>query len=418
MIKEIQLRRWKSFDEARLFIDPLNILIGTNAGGKSNALDSLRFLQRIGFGKDLTSAILGESTQPGIRGGIEWAALKPHATFELSATIQADDEGTEYQYVIEVDARNRCELVAESLIRIRYRPRTKNNPYKIHLYRTDPVTSDQPSIVARIYNEKQGTKKVLARSLSILSQLPTQSLRKEIAEGVDHVTRVLRGIFVFDLIPSHMRAYSPLSDQLLPDGSNIAGVIAALPEREQSNIETALLDFVRHVPERDIKRVWAEPVGKFNSDAMLYCEEDWGGTQGSSTVDARGMSDGTLRFVGVLTALLTRPERSLLVIEEVDNGLHPSRATLLLRMLRQVGSERHVDVVVTTHNPAMLDALEPQLLPFITVAHRDPITGNSRLTLLEDVKQLPKLLASGPLGRLATQGLIQEAVRATSISDA
>lgn len=417
MIKEIQLRRWKSFDEAKLFVDPLTILIGTNAGGKSNALDSLRFLQRVGSGKDLTSAILGESTQPGIRGGVEWAALKPQSSFELSATIEADD-GTEFQYVIEVDARSRCELISESLIRIKYRPRTKNNPYKIHLYRTDPVTPEQPSIVARLYNAKQGTKKVLARSLSILSQIPATSLRKEIAEGVEQVTKALRGVFVFDPIPSHMRAYSPLADQLLPDGSNVAGVIAALPKTEQAAIEKALSAYVRHVPERDIKRVWAEPVGKFNSDAMLYCEEDWGAVHGASTVDARGMSDGTLRFVSILAALLTRPEKSLLVIEEVDNGLHPSRATLLLRMLREVGANRKIDVVVTTHNPALLDALEPQLIPFITVAHRDSVTGNSRLTLLEDVRQLPKLLASGPLGKLSTQGLIQDAVRSESAGNA
>ncbi|MCF7994391.1 MAG: ATP-binding protein [Chromatiaceae bacterium] len=44
------------------------------------------------------------------------------------------------------------------------------------------------------------------------------------------------------------------------------------------------------------------------------------------------MSDGTLRYdVAIVTALLTREPGSLLVIEEVDNGLHPSRAHLLVR---------------------------------------------------------------------------------------
>jgi predicted ATPase len=164
------------------------------------------------------------------------------------------------------------------------------------------------------------------------------------------------------------------------------------------------------LPERDIRRVYAETVGKFNSDAMLYCEEHWLDDGPPPTVDARGMSDGTLRFLAILTALLTRPARSLLVIEEVDNGLHPSRARLLLDMLKAVGQQRGVDVLVTTHNPALLDAMGTEMVPFISVAYRDPATGYSVLSLLEDLGQLPKLLAQGPIGRLSSQGLIEQSL--------
>ncbi|MCY1308773.1 hypothetical protein D9M70_588090 [compost metagenome] len=98
------------------------------------------------------------------------------------------------------------------------------------------------------------------------------------------------------------------------------------------------------------------------------------------------------------------------MIEEVDNGLHPSRARLLLDMLKAVGMQRGVDVLVTTHNPALLDAMGNEMVPFITVANRDPSTGHSVLTLLESVAQLPKLLAQGPLGRLSSQGLIEQSI--------
>lgn len=117
---------------------------------------------------------------------------------------------------------------------------------------------------------------MLNRSASVLSQIAHLSLRKEIAEGVTKVVKALRGIFALDPIPAHMRNYTPFSELLKPDASNIAGVIAALPEREKLEIEQTLTNYVSHLPERDIRRVWAEPVGKFNSDAMLYCEEQWG----------------------------------------------------------------------------------------------------------------------------------------------
>jgi hypothetical protein len=280
----------------------------------------------------------------------------------------------------------------------------------IKLIRTDPCLQDSPTIIARLYNEKQGTPRQLSRTHPVLFQLLGQKLRQEIQDGVTSVISALREIFILDPIPSHMRNFSPLSERLESDASNIAGVLAALPQEKQKEIENILTQYASQLPERDIRRVYAETVGKFNSDAMLYCEEHWLDEGPPLTVDARGMSDGTLRFLAILTALLTRPSGSLLVIEEVDNGLHPSRARLLLDMLKSVGAQRSVDVLVTTHNPALLDAMGTEMVPFITVANRDPATGNSVLTLLEDIAQLPKLLAQGPIGRLSSQGLIEQSI--------
>jgi hypothetical protein len=87
-----------------------------------------------------------------------------------------------------------------------------------------------------------------------------------------------------------------------------------------------------------------------------------------------------------------------------------SNTKLLLSMLTDVGSVRGVDVLVTTHNPALLDAMGTEMVPFITVAHRDKTLGYSKLTLLEDVGPLPKLLARGTVGTLSSQGLIETAV--------
>jgi len=293
MIKEIKLINWKSFSEAVLYIDPLTVLIGSNAGGKSNALDALLFLNRANI---------------------------------------------------------------------------------------------------------------------ILSQVETLNLRKEIQEGARQVLSQMQNIFVFDPIPSHMRDYAQLSEKLMADGSNIAGVLAGLePERKQ-DVERTLTHYLHDLPERDIKRIWTEPVGKFKTDAMLYCEEGWENLP-THEIDARGMSDGTLRYLAIVTALLTREPNSLLIIEEVDNALHPSRAHLLVDMLKTLGKARSIDVLVTTHNPALLDAAGVSMVPFITVAHRDEVTGFSQLTQLEDIEQLPKLMAGGSLGHLSAQGSIESALK-------
>ncbi len=420
MITELQLENWKSYERASLHIDPLSVLVGTNASGKSNALDALLLLNRVATGAMLTSALKGDGTQSPVRGGVEWAARQPGSVFALGVVCRAD-ELTDYEYRMEGRiTESRCDLHSEQLTRIKYRPgkdgTRKSQAGNIKLLRTDPCAEGSPTIIARLYNEKQGTPRQLSRSHPVLFQLVGQKLRQEIQDGVTAVITALRDIFILDPIPSHMRNFSPLSERLESDASNIAGVLAALPQEKQIEIEKVLTRYASQLPERDIRRVYAETVGKFNSDAMLYCEEHWLDEGPPPTVDARGMSDGTLRFLAILTALLTRPPSSLLVIEEVDNGLHPSRARLLLDMLKAVGSQRGVDVLVTTHNPALLDAMGTEMVPFITVANRDSATGFSVLTLLEDIAQLPKLLAQGPIGRLSSQGLIEQSISSAQIA--
>jgi predicted ATPase len=411
MLKQLILENWKSYKYAELNIDPLTILIGTNASGKSNALDGLQFLNRVASGIDFQSALAGDPNIPSIRGGIEWAAQKPYNQFTLKVLVEGDDDRTDYSYSITIETVPRVQLISEALVRIKRRPQTNKNPYIINLFRTDEATTEQPSMVARLYNGKQGSPKEMRRSHSILSQMGSAlTLRSEIEEGVKAVTDILSRIFILDPIPSLMRYYSQLTQKLNSDASNIAGVLAALSEAQKKEIEDTLSRYAAKLPERDIRRVWAETVGKFNADAMLYCEEIWIPNGEPTIIDARGMSDGTLRFLAILTALLTQPEGSQIVIEEVDNGLHPSRSDLLLRILQEIGSKRHVDILVTTHNPALIDKLVPDLVPFVVIAHRDPETGESKLTLLEDVQNIPKLMAVGSLGTLVTQGSLERSL--------
>ncbi|WP_009632212.1 AAA family ATPase [Synechocystis sp. PCC 7509] len=411
MLKKLILKNWKSYRYAELFIDPLTVLIGTNASGKSNALDGLEFLNRTALGKDIPAALIGDETLSSIRGGVEWAAFKPENQFTLEVLVQGNNDRVDYFYSITVETEPRVQLLAESLVRITKRPKTDKNPHKISLFQADSDSPDNPSIVARLYNTKKGKPKDVRRSNSILSQLTgLASISQDITEGLNIVSQVLKNIFILDPIPSKMRSFSPFSDRILSDASNIAGILAALAEPEKSQVEAEITKYVTDLPGRDIQKVWAEPVGRFKYDAMLYCQEMWVENKESTLIDARGMSDGTLRFLAIITTLLTRPENSQIVIEEVDNGLHPSRSELLIKMLREIGERRQIDILITTHNPALLDALGSEIVPFVVVAHRDNETGESKLTLLENINNLPKLMASGTLGKLTSQGSLEKSL--------
>lgn len=124
------------------------------------------------------------------------------------------------------------------------------------------------------------------------------------------------------------------------------------------------------------------------------------------------MSDGTLRIIAIMTAILTRPKGSLIVVEEVDNGIHPSKAKLLLQYLDELSLDREIDILVTTHNAAMMDALSQpgDMIPFVSVIYRDDEDGISQIKSLDDLEELPRLLSYGSLGKVATQGLVDQFV--------
>ncbi|MGA9377359.1 MAG: AAA family ATPase [Phormidium sp.] len=411
MLKQLTLENWKSFRHAVLPIDPLTILIGTNASGKSNALEALEFLKRTVLGKGFEAALAGDITLPPIRGSVEWATLKPEPYFRLQVLVQGENETTDYLYNLMLRTVNIVELWSESIVKIK-RKNNHESQDELVLFITEEIPGNNPGIFVEIYHPEHPEKKgkiyqQFRRSKSILSQVKAVALAEEIVQGIRLVSEALENIFIVDPIPTKMRGYSPISDRLESDASNIAGVLAALPEEQKLKIENILSTYVKDLPEKDIHKVWAETVGRFNSDAMLYCEELWAKNQPPMLIDARGMSDGTLRFLAILTALLVLPEGSQLVIEDVDNGLHPSRSELLVKMLREIGEQRQIDILATTHNPALLDALGAEIVPFVVVAHRDSETGESELTLLENVENFSKLFASASLGKLTVNGAIE-----------
>lgn len=410
MLKKIILENWKSFRYAEIPIDPLTVLIGTNASGKSNLIDALEFLKRIAKGEEIQAVLAG------IRGGVEWAAFKPQTQFTLKVLLQGEEDDTEYLYSITVETHPPVHILATSLDKIQQDSNNQENPELENLFKT----SNSPSFFSLFSVKNNNSRQELIQSISPfvtnitlegMTNLPEKFFTA--MQGGKFIQQTLEKLFILDPIPSKMRSYSPLSDNLQSDASNIAGVLAALSEEQKAEVEAIISKYIKDLPERDIQKVWAETVGRLGSDAMLYCEELWIPNQPPTLIDARGMSDGTLRFIAILTALLTQPKGSQIVIEEVDNGLHPSRSGLLVKMLREIGEQRQIDILVTTHNPALLDALGSEIVPFIVVAHRDSQTGESKLTLLEELENLPKLIASASLGKLTTKGAIERSLSDT-----
>lgn len=72
----------------------------------------------------------------------------------------------------------------------------------------------------------------------------------------------------------------------------------------------------------------------------------------------------------------------------------------------KIARERNLSILITSHNPALLDAIPKRALPDVVFCYRDPDEGDSRLVRLEDLPNYPELVSRGPLGRLVTQGIL------------
>ncbi len=226
------------------------------------------------------------------------------------------------------------------------------------------------------------------------------------------IQETLSHLFFLDSITAKMRDYSFKSDnRMFSDGSNLSSVLYHLWQQESN--QSIILDFIQSLPEQAIAGL-SFLIGP-RDEVMVQLTETFGNHD--RNYDASLLSDGTLRVLAIAAALLSAPEGSLIVIEEIDNGVHPSRAHHLLANIRDIADRRNLRVLLSTHNPALMDALPDTALSDVVFCYRDPQTGDSRLTRLGDLDNAPGLICQGPLGRLVTTGILDRFIKNPETSE-
>lgn len=403
MLLSISLNNFKSFRDATLTLAPLSLLIGANASGKSNAIEGVRFLSWLAEGRrldDLMSAVQSEDQR--LRGTIKNLAYEGTDTFGFRCTTDIE-YGAEFVIGIHISEEG-MSIVSESV----------NSPQStVPLYNVvEPGHAFSHEVQVQYNNFARGGIKPripCSDQQAVFTQLETPArfagghdkAQKVIPSVVGQYRKLLEEILFLDPNPRAMREYSFIVDRSLKgDGSNLSSVLYDLCVKKRHKAE--VLTFIRSLPEQDIKDV--EFIETPRSEVMVMLTETFGGRD--HTWDVPVLSDGTLRVLAIAAALLSAPEGSLVIIEEIDNGVHPSRAGMLLENIQRVAQSRGVRVLVTTHNPALLDALPIQAIPDVVCCYRDPEEGDSRLARLEDLQRYPELVAQGALGQLMTKGIL------------
>ncbi|MBQ8563450.1 MAG: AAA family ATPase, partial [Firmicutes bacterium] len=115
MIKSFIFEKFKGFDRAVLWLEQVTTLIGSNASGKSNAIEGIQILSELATGRDLSVIFDGTKNSEGnIRGGAKGCCRFGANSFLLGCTIDWDEK-YDLLYRIRIGASSRITVEEESL---------------------------------------------------------------------------------------------------------------------------------------------------------------------------------------------------------------------------------------------------------------------------------------------------------------
>ena len=409
----ITIKNFKSYKEATLPLAPLTLLIGANASGKSNAIEAFRFLSWVAGGERLSTLKnrVNDSDKI-IRGNVSDLPFRETEQFVLSFSADSSNYESIFNIrfneiyfgfeIIETENENfifTFDDVADDGIYVSQE--SLSNNFAIDENKT--IFSIKNSDYSDVFNL---SKELLS---FFLKENGSPYKIEKIYNDINFLKSLILNAYFFDFVPSQMR-YESLSEKgLRSNGQNLAGVLHYLCEKSKNASEnkTKLLDLIKSLPEQNIIDI------KFYVDHRDRVEfaliEDFGSTPKEFPMDL--LSDGTLKVLAIATALLSVPIGSTLVIEEIDNSIHPSRAHDILSLMRQYAEERGLKLLLSTHNPALMDAIPDEALADVVFCYRDPRQGDSRLLRLGDLDDYVGLVVQGSLGDLVTRGIVERFVK-------
>jgi predicted ATPase len=353
VIRRVILRNYKSIAACDVTLSPLTFLVGANGSGKSNFLDSMRFVSE-SLSTSLDHALRDRGTIKEVRrrsGG-----HPNHFALRLDFDLPGGSTG---HFSFRVGAKpsggyevqnEECRVLAADL--------TEPEAY-YHVKAGHLVASSVPQLPASLADRLQ---------LVAASGLP--AFRK--------VYDALSSIQVYNMNPQEigvMQRPDP-GERLRRDGGNAASVLSNLDAATRARINAYLMRIVPGVQSVEPKTLGSQETIEFRQ-VVKGQQHPWHFLAGS-------MSDGTLRALGVLLAIDQRGAASdvsrapsLIGLEEPETALHPAAAAVLLAALRE--ASRTTQIVVTSHSPDLLDNADIEDASLYAVENEYGLTRIGRL---------------------------------------
>lgn len=361
MITQLTVRNFKCLQDVTVTLGPFTVLIGTNDSGKSSLLDAIQVVGRTAL-EPLPDSLMpegGVGTNP-----FEELVWQRNVARSMVWRLQGESRGRRFAYELAVRAG--------PYVRFEKLP---HHPTHLVSAAADP------------------------RETRLRSSLRTQAELIPVVAGFASVRK-----YRFD--PRSLRRVAPMSTEsaLTSSGDNLAVTLDALltgPDRSAiQELEATLRAAVPTVAGVSLRAVpTSAGIGK-------AVELILAGTRPPVTIPAANASDGTLLLTAFL-ALAHGATPEILLLEEPENGLHPSRLEGLFTLLRRVAEgevgNRPRQVIISTHDPMILSYARPHE---VRVFRRDRERGTEILPMnaMPDLERMIGAMPPNDLWYLLTEG--------------
>ena len=307
-------------------LEPLNVLIGPNGSGKSNLLSTLGMLRATTGDLKQHLCVSGEMHDLVWKGPSVLPGL-PARSYIAAAVVLLPNRAETAYHTLDMDLVAKPPVLIEESIWTDRDDKIDENPSELYnnLHTLLPEEFD--------------------RSQSVISQvecLPDKWQLRYLQRGYAAM-RLYRDWTFGAGAPARCGQSAALSNAPLAENAeNLALVI----ERLSYNVRDKLTHYLKRFYE-GIEGVTTQAF----DDKIWVAIQESGGRQ----IPAAHLSDGTLRYLSLLTILLDPHPPPLIGIEEPELGLHPDIVLDLARLL--VEASERTQLVVTTHSPTLIDAL-------------------------------------------------------------
>ena len=375
IISKLVLRNWRNFRTAEVSLADRVFIVGPNASGKSNLLDSIRSLRDIAKpGGGLQSAIrqrLGLSK-------IRCLAARREPDVEVEVTLSEESDQPSWRYAIGMTQQVRG--------------------YRQPLLRHERVWKDGKLILSR--PDQFDKSDELRLTQTHLEQISANAEFREIAKFFESI----RYLHLVPQVLRHPEAFQGPSPEEDPFGRNFLEVVARTPEKTRRSRLRKIEDALRQaVPQLRHLTDTKDEAGAPHLEAVY---EHWRPNAGPQREDQ--FSDGTLRLIGLFWSLLEGD--SPLLLEEPELSLHSGIVSKLPGLFYRLQRRRKRQIFVSTHS---WDLLSQKGIGGEEVVMLTPDPEGTKVELASSIEEVRNLLEAGlsvadaALPRTAPPGLAQ-----------
>jgi len=317
-VVHLSLTNWRNFKNASVDLADRTFVVGPNASGKSNFLEVFRFL------RDLAKDGGGLQKAVKERGGlskIRCLAARKSPQVEIAVHLVGDD-GVKWKYELGLNQQR--------------------GGLNLPVIRKERVTRGDKVLISRPDDADSADDLLLTQT-----HLEQITANREFRPVCEFFSKILYLHLVPQLLkyPSHLQLESGVED---PFGVKFLQRIADTPEKTRRSRLRKIEEALRlSVPELKGLVDVRDEKGVPHLEATY---EHWRPDAGKQREDQ--FSDGTLRLIGLLWALLDGD--SLLLLEEPELSLHRAIVEKLAPLIWRLQKPKKRQVVISTHSADLL----------------------------------------------------------------